>query len=62
MTDVSEPNLGLASTRELINELQARWEMSHRRADVHYRMPYQLSKLEQMFMRDGSLDYKTVEG
>lgn len=57
----NQPNLGLATTQQLIDELRARWDVAHiGKTDSH--PAFVLQDIEDLFRRDGSLDYRTVDG
>jgi hypothetical protein len=57
MMDSYHPMLGIATTRELIEELEARWEVAH----VNNPRSYTLEQLRELFESDGSMDYRTVD-
>lgn len=61
LDEKNQPNLGLATTQQLIDELKARWDVVHVGMGIRLFDLY-LIELEDLFRRDGSLDYRTVDG
>ncbi len=60
----TQPQLGCARTRELLNELRARTEV-HNAIGLNYHVAHDLiDRLEEFIAKntDGGLDYRTVDG